>query len=92
MRRVDVDDGGALAPLVADDARYHARVDSAYAGYSLLVEHLREGLRIAEVARVLVAFAHDHASDRRELGLEILVRDAVVAYQRIGHHHDLTRI
>ena len=90
--RVDVDDGRALATLVADYAGYHARVDAADAGYSLLVEYLRESFGVAEIARVLVAFAHHHAADRGELGLEIFVRDSVVADQGVGHHNHLTRV
>ena len=58
----------------------------------VLLAYFAKGLGIAEITRQVVVFAHDHTADSRILGFVILVRNAVVADQRIGHHDHLVGI
>ena len=61
-------------------------------GDAALLELLFQGLGVAEVAGSVAAFADDEAADAVDAGFVVLVSDAVVADERIGHHDDLLGI
>ena len=92
VRRGGVRNHHFLAPLVADYPRQTAGVDARDARNAHLLEHLVQRARIAEVRRDVVVLAHDQSADGRELGFVVFFGRAVVADQRIGHHHRLARV
>ena len=81
-----------LAAGVAYLAREAAGVYARQAGDAVLLHQLGKGLGIAEVGRVVVVVAHQQRADGRRLGLIVLVGDAVVAYDGIGHAHRLVGV
>ena len=58
----------------------------------MLFQFLFQGLGVAEVAGGVAAFAHHQAADVGAVGFKIFIRDAVIADEGVGHHHDLLRI
>ena len=92
LRHRRIDDDHPLGTLVTNNARQHTGIDPPDAGYAVLLAYFAKGLGIAEITRQVVVFAHDHTADSRILGFVILVRNAVVADQRIGHHDHLVGI
>ena len=66
-----------------------SRIDAPNAGNLILLHHFGERLGIAEVARTVAVFPHDHAADGRRARFIVFVGNAVVADQRIRHDHRL---
>ena len=89
MGRVSAGDQHLLAALVPDDAGEPAGVHALDAGDAVFLQDFRQRFGVAEVGGHVVVFPHDHAAQGGGLGFVVLVGDAVVADQRIGHHHRL---
>ena len=87
--RVGGGDQHLLASLVPDDAGEPSGVHALDAGDAVFLQDFRQRFGVAEVGGHVVVFPHDHAAHGGGFGFVVLVGDAVVADQRIGHHHRL---
>src|SRR5699024_1751200 len=88
----DVRNEGLPAAVVPDAAGQLPGVDALHGGDIIVLQDLREGLGVAEVAGDVVVLPDRQAADGGDLGLEILVGDAVVADDGVGHHHQLVGV
>ena len=88
-RGIRVADQRALAALVADHPADAPRVHTLQAGNAVFFQNLAQRFGIAEVAGHVAVFAHHQPAHGGHTRLIVLVGDAVVADERIGHHHRL---
>ena len=92
LRRAGVGDDDAAAAAVADAAGQRAGVNARDAGDVALLENLGESLGVAEVAGKVVVLADDEAADAQNAGLKVVIGDAVVADEGIGHNNHLASV
>ena len=85
-------DEGLPAAVVPDAAGQLPGVHALHGGDAVVLQDLREGLGVAEVAGDVVVLPDRQAADGGDLGLKVLVGDAVVADDGVGHHHQLVGV
>jgi hypothetical protein len=80
---------GLLTARVPDGPGELPGVHALDGGDAVVLQNFREGLGVAEVAGDVVVLPDHQPADGGDLGLVVLVGDAVVADDGIGHHHQL---
>jgi len=90
--RIGGGDGTAHRPVRADVSGESPRVDIGDPGHTEPREVGVEALLTPPVRRTARRLSHDEAPGARRRGFQILTVHAVVALQRVGHRHQLTRV
>ena len=80
------------AAQVTDASRQLPGVHPGNGGDVVLLQQLRQGFDAPEIGWEVVVVIHHHAADAGELALKVLLGNAVVANQGIGHHHHLVGV
>src|SRR5487761_2206690 len=75
--------------VVAQMAGERAGIEVVDAWDPVAAQVVVDALTAAPVAILVAPLAHDQRRDPRTARLDILIRDAIVANQRIGHRHHL---
>ena len=78
--------------VIPDTAGKTARIDAGQPGDSVLLQQLGQGLGVAEVGGHIVVVVHDHAADSGCFALKVVIGNAVVADEGVGHHDRLIGI
>ena len=92
MGHVRIADQGSHAAFIADDAGDGAGIHLAQAGHIAFLQQLRKRFGIAEVGGLVAVFTNHHAAQGGHAGFAVLIVDAVVADEGVGHQHHLVGI
>src|SRR3990172_6654799 len=87
-----LDDDTALQPVGAKMAHETPRIDLRESGHGMSAKEVVEPSAGAVVRRRATTFPDDEPRDVRAVRLPRFGRDAVVADEGIGHHHDLAAV